>query len=404
MTDSGASESSVLNKSAKIWFLLAIACCAMSLSGDAQQNFRIVYFSELSDADQDNLQKLCFSLRDEYDGCSFELENFYEPEELRFDVSFGSEAFLSLNSRVRPKSSKAKKKLEKLTKPQFRALSMTEGVGVVPRNYNPTRENSNFEEAEIQSFGEDFVIWRVGQEGQWDWSKLSTKQNELFLEDYHFKQSNKKWVQGYQGMSQFYKGKTLLRKSFFRDLDETLERGSVQSDIVIIYANNKVESEFSCNKIADKQERRPDSFKIGHEYEELYSTTLRPNNGAYKLSLTQDPIHKVFENFELKVEVATGEFQGVVFEPVALSLGELSVPGYLSQNGGEYDLDLNVDWLGEQCLKVSGEEYGDPDCECREECLYQKHFYVSIRGASNDECGVEFPWSDRMRISFQCEK
>ena len=386
-------------------FVFALILFSYPALNFAQPNFRIVYFSALSSEDESNIQKLAFSLQNEFSQCAIEVENFYEPEQLKFDVRFGAAAFMALRSSIRSSSSREKKKLEKLVKPQFSALSFNQGLKQEPKNFRGRADDPYFEEDELSRLGNTILIWPVSQNEGWDWSKLrvSGSHRGHFLEEYDLK-SNKKWEKGYQGKKQFYKGRSMFRTRFINDVKKNWAENSEQSEMVIVYANDKVESDFSCEKMASKQAENPSVFKVSHEYEERYSTTIRPNDSSYQLSFKQGADGIKFRTYEIKVEVATGAFAGNVFEPVHLNLGDVSIPGRLSENMGEVDLNLNVAWLGAQCMKVSGEEYVDPDCECREECLYQKHFYVSIRGVSQEDCDFEIPWSDRMRISFQCEK
>lgn len=397
-------------------FLVVLVILLFSTMPGSAQVFRVVYFDALSAQDEDNLQKVLYSLHEEYPRAKFEVQNFYEPK-LVFDARFGADAMptgLGFINSERKKGMYAPK-----TKPQFKFVGAGNyTLGSQPKNDAQIRDAEFLEEEKVANSGDVIVTWDSGISEEWDWSRLSLKPNQLRLDlDKWDLKSKKAWIAGYKGKAMFYDGKGLLTKSFVKELKKKCrlaasKEPSREAVVLIIYANAKLESEFSCEKIERELKSTPESFKISHNYEEEYSSTLRPSNETYTLTFGHSKSHDVFVSYRILVEVASGDFVGKSFEAVELKLGESAKAGRLTKFGQEYDLALNVDWLGSECLRVSGEEYGDPDCDCRDECLYKKDFFVRIQGLADRSCSenfdsdeaLEFPMSNKMKISFQCEK
>lgn len=386
----------------RMMFGVVLAMVWASLSG---QTFRVVYFDALSIEDEKNIKKLFYSLHEEYPGgTKFEVQNFYD-DNLTFQVQFGKNAF----SRPPGMKPNKEKKFAPKTKPRFRFT----GIGNLqlssqPQNDIRPSQGTLYEERNAGDRGELIVVWDLENSQSLDKSILiqKLKRPSLTLYQDDFKAGD--WDEGYKGYEDFYDGKGLLTRSFVKALDKKLNAAKPefdrQAEVRFIYCNSKVVSEFSCESIESELSRAPDSFRIHHNYEEDYSTTLRPVNGKYSLALRRSETHDVFVGFRVRIEVATGQFQGQQFELAQLEIGSPTSVGSIREVMGDYDLNLEVEWLGSECLRVSGAEYADPDCECREECLYQKDFFVSIQGIGDSTCEAEFPWSSPMKISFQCEK
>ena len=399
-------------KMTKYMIKAALSVVAITSQVALAQNFKVVYFDALSTEDVDRLQQVFYSLHEEYPRADFKVQNFYEAE-LEFSVRFGASAYSLLRPAPRYIDSERKKeKLAPKTKPLFKCVGLNpRELDARPKNVFRSAERGFFEESNAGRYDDIVILYDVNNSEAWDWTKRPDmpNQRQLELESWDFK-PRKDWSGGVKGKYPlFYDGKPLLTKSFVKELRSTqmqVSQGLTKpTEIVIIYANDKVESEYSCESIARDLAVDPDAFEITHDYEYDYSKTLRPSNGAYSLYLNSGDSHDVFSGFQIKVEVASGSFSGKSFEVVEMELDVPNASGRITQSQDQYEVSLNVEWLGGECLRVSGEEYADPDCECREECLYQKDFFISIKGVGDSSCeGLDFPWSDKMKISFQCEK
>lgn len=389
-------------------FILSIATSSLS----QELTCKVIYFDSLKPEDETKLQALCFSLEEYLEAaCSFRLQNFYEPE-IEFDVKFEDKAFNQLHPRQDFKRKNNKMRL--LTKPQFKFRGRpSKPLSCKIENQRNKLSEMYFEEYSLREIGGDVVvIWDQMTDETWNWGEMSAKtgQKDVYFEDRFFeKKALDKWARGYKKNRNFYKGKAPISKKFKTLIDEALQEGG-GVEILIVYANRKVESEFNCPKIQAALSANPDNYKIEHDYSEELSTTVKPTNGKYKLvAMNYEPIFEVFSGYEIRIEPAggaLGTIEGKEFDLADFVLNQESNAGLLSLAGNrkQFNLELKVDWLGEQCLESIGTPIEDKDCDCKYDCLYERYFYFSIRGVGGKGCSLETPWSDKMKFSFQCEK
>ena len=383
--------------------------CTLSLGAASQgMVYKVVYFDALSSKDKSNIQALFQTLKsaEEEEVYTYRLQNFYE-NDIQFDVVFDWAAKRQIGSDFGKKNGK----MAMLSKPQFKFRGFPiESWNCEIENSRNRGDVSHFEEYTLSQDESDvIVLWDQRVDESWEWGGVTPSKGQpiVDMESQFFKEkAREKWEKGYKNEKEYYKGKPPLSRAFLDKLDGVITDET--KEILIVYANGKVESEFSCTKIATLVKRSPEEFKITHNYG-AFATMLKPINGKYKIvDINYKENYQFFGGYEILIEVGSGgsnEFKGNEFDILKMPLNIVREEGLLEVRNDKLVLTLNVDWLGSECVKAEGKDEDDTqDCDCQYDCLYEKYFYLSIRGLGDETCPLKVPWSDKMKLSFQCEK